>query len=159
MNLPMERISAGLFDQLVLRPITLAGRLLGEDAWRAMDRATESLSRQAGKWMKRRLSAEGPHPLSSAMELVDRCEGWVGIQGSWEIVDERTVLRRVPHCPFLHRLSGSPAFCNRLGLTMGREALAAAFPNREIDFEILSTLSNGNDCCTYRIHLKNPDPG
>jgi hypothetical protein len=42
---------------------------------------------------------------------------------------------------------------------MGRAALAGAFPNQELEFEILSTLSLGNDCCTYRIHLKNPGSG
>jgi len=152
-----ERISAGLFDQLVLRPITLAGRLMGEPAWRSMDRVTGSLSRLTGRVMRQRMNAEGPHPLSPAMELTDLCEGWVGIRGNWEIVDEQTVLRKVPNCPFLERLSGSSTFCTRLGLTMGRETLATAFPKQEIDFQILSTLSLGEPCCTYRIHLKNPE--
>jgi len=149
-----ERMSAGLFDRFVLHPITLAGRLLGDGAWNSMDRITARLSRAAGRAMRARRGAAGePHALSGAMALVDRCEGWVGIRGGWEIVDERTVLRKVPHCPFLNRLSGSSAFCTRLGLTMGKEALAGAFPGQAIEFDILSTLSQGDPCCTYRLHL------
>jgi hypothetical protein len=122
-----------------------------------MDRVTGSLSRLTGRVVRRRLATDGPHPLSSAMELTDLCEGWVGIKGDWEIVDEQTVLRKVPNCPFLERLSGSSTFCTRLGLTMGREALISAFPRQEIDFQILSTLSQGDACCTYLLHLKNPE--
>jgi len=154
-----ERVSGVLFDQLVLRPITLAGARMGERAWVPMDRATAALSRLAGAVLARRPRPGGGHPLAAAMELVDRCEAWVGIHGGWEIVDERTVLRKVPRCPFRERLSGSSAFCTRLGLTMGREALSAAFPRQAIDFQILSTLSQGHDCCTYRLHLRDPAGG
>ncbi len=150
----LEKVSAGLFSRFVLGPINLADRFLGEGIWDPLDRTTQTLSRAAGRILRSSLSPKGTHPLSAAMDLVDRCEGWVGVRGDWEIVDDRTVLRKVPECPFLHRLSGRPTFCTRLGLTMGREALASAFPDQGIEFEILSTLSRGDDCCTYRLHLR-----
>ena len=152
---PMERFSALLFDTLVLRPIILADRFLGERVWDPLDRVTGTLSRTAGKALRSAAStAAGSHPLSAAMDLIDRCEAMVGARGGWEVVDEKTVLRKVPDCPFLPRLSGNPTFCRRLGLTMGREALATAFPGQRIDFEILGTLSGGDPCCTYRLQLR-----
>jgi len=151
----MERVSVLPFDTLVLRPIFLADRFLGEGVWNRLDRATAVLSRGAGKAFRSSAAAAGGlHALSAAMELVDRCEAMVGVRGGWEIVDEKTVLRQVPACPFLHRLSGHPTFCRRLGLTMGKEALTAAFPNQKIEFDILGTLSAGDPCCTYRLHLR-----
>lgn len=149
----LEKVSAELFSSFVLGPINLADRFFGEGIWDPLDRTTQALSRMVGKALRSTLSQEGPHPLSPAMDLVDRCEGWVGVRGAWEVVDDRTVLRRVTECPFLKRLSGLPTFCTRLGLTMGKEALASAFPDQKIDFEILSTLSGGDACCTYRLHL------
>lgn len=150
----LENLSLRLFDTFVLRPITFADRFLGQGVWDPLDKAFATLSRTAGRVLRSSLSTEGPHSLSAAMELVDRCEGWVGVKGTWEIVDERTVLRKVPDCPFLKRLSGNPTFCTRLGLTMGKEALCTAFPDQTIDFEIQSTLSQGDPCCTYRLHLQ-----
>ena len=152
----LETLSSRLFDTFVLHPITMADRFLGKGAWDSLDKATGTLSRAVGRILRTSLSAEGPHSLSAAMELVDRCEGWVGVKGTWEIVDERTVLRKVPDCPFLKRLSGKPTFCTRLGLTMGKETLCTAFPDQKIDFEIQSTLSQGDPSCTYRLHLR-PD--
>ena len=152
----LEKILALLFDNLFLRPVYLADQVLGENIWLPLDRVTGVISRTAGRVLRSSISTSGAHPLSAAMELIDRCEGWVGVRGGWEIVDEQTVLRKVPDCPFLHRLSGKPAFCQRLGLTMGRDALATVFPGQKIEFEILSTLSAGDPCCTYRLHIS-PD--
>jgi hypothetical protein len=34
---------------------------------------------------------------------------------------------------------------------MGKEAFRSAFPEHEITFEILSTISQGHPCCTYKL--------
>ena len=150
----MERITTFAFDRMVLQPIALADRLFGERAWEALDHLTSILSFQTGRFMRNRLPKDGPHKLSAVMELVDRCEGWAGVRGTWEVQDENTVLRKVAECPFQTTLSGTPAFCTRLGTIMGRASLAGAFPEQKFEYEILSTLSQGHDCCIYRIHLK-----
>jgi len=150
----LERVSSRCFDTLVLLPITVAHRRLGEDIWNPLDRVAGLLSRYAGLILGPIISGSGEHKLSSAMELIDRVEALVGVRGSWEILDDKTVLRKVPSCPFAERLSRSSSFCMRLGVTMGQQALSHAFPEKQIDFEILSTISNGDPCCSYRIRLR-----
>ena len=146
-----QRVSGRLFEALVLVPVTTAHRLAGEGVWDRLDPATGTLSRVAGTVIGPLVKGKSAHRLSRAMEFIDRVEAAVGVYGTWEQVDEKTVLRKVPSCPFAKRLSGSSAFCTRLGTTMGKEALRSAFPEHEIKFEILSTISQGHSCCTYKL--------
>lgn len=146
-----QKISGRLFDALVLVPLTTAHRLAGEGVWDRLDPATGTLSRVAGRVVGPLVKGQSAHRLSRAMEFIDRVEAAVGVYGTWEHVDERTVLRKVPSCPFAKRLSRSSSFCTRLGTTMGKEALKSAFPEEGIEFEILSTISQGHPCCTYKL--------
>lgn len=70
------------FDRLVLFPITVAQRTLGEGIWNPLDQVTGTLSRVAGRIMGPFLSGRGMHQLSSAMELVDKVEAAVGVRGT-----------------------------------------------------------------------------
>ncbi len=147
----LEGISSRCFDVLVLLPIRTAHRLIGDEVWDRLEPVTASLSRTVGKVMGPFMKTTGHHQLSRAMAFIDTVEAIVGVHGTWEVVDDATVVRKVPACPFGRKLSSSPSFCTRLGSIMGKEALRSAFPEQGIEFEIHSTISQGHPCCTYKL--------
>jgi len=109
--------------------------------------------RVAGGVLRPVIAAEKKEALYVATVLMDRIEGFLGIKGAWEVLDERSAVRKVHACPFARRLHGSSQFCTLLGGAMGRESVAGLYPGREVVFEVRRTLSQGEPFCEYFLRV------
>ena len=149
----LEKISALVFDAAVLVPLKIAHRIGGDSIWPPLEAVTAISSRAAGGVLRPVIGAENKAALPVATVLMDRIEGLLGIEGEWEMLDERSAVRKVRSCPFAGRLHGSSQFCTLLGGAMGRESVAGLYPGREVVFEVRRTLSQGEPFCEYFLRV------
>ena len=158
--LSRDRIHAGLtravavaFEGTVLLPMRLAHAVTGDALWPPVEAVTAVSTRAVGTATRRLLSPDGKEALSLSIALMDRAEALFGIEGAWERLDETSAVKRVPTCPFADRLHRTHRFCTLIGGAMGREFVAALYPDREVVFEVRKTLSQGSPFCEYYLRV------
>ncbi len=144
-----SRLAARLFSSLVIVPVRLAHRALGDGIWSPLEALAAGLGAVAGT-VARPLLGSGPpeaHPLAPVVRLTNLVEGSLGIEGTDEFLDPETARRTVHRCPFAADLTYATQFCTRLGCTAGKAASRSIVPGS--DFEVLATLSRGDPHCEY----------
>ncbi len=149
----IEKISALIFDAAVLVPLKIVHRIGGDSIWPPLEAVTAISSRVAGGVLRPVIGADNKAALPVAIVLMDRIEAFLGIEGTWEMLDEKSAVRKVRACPFAGRLHGSSQFCTLLGGAMGRESVAGLYPGREVVFEVRRTLSQGEPFCEYFLRV------
>ena len=83
------------------------------------------------------------------MHIVDWADGLIGAEGDWVKIGSTRAVKRITSCPYAERLKASPAFCTKLGVTMGREAFRAYYPEAKVCYAIPQTKSQGASYCEY----------
>ena len=145
------KLAARLFDAAVLTPLCWGHGRIGAGMWPPLEVGCRSVTRLAGRIASPLALLARGSTLGPAMMFVDLAEGIFGITGEWEIVDDATVIRRVPSCPFAAKLrdKNTTEFCTILGLALGEGFMAGFGPRGTLSFEIRSTISCGGACCEY----------
>jgi hypothetical protein len=150
---PVSRLLGSLFAASCLAPIRLASRVLPEQIWPPLEWLGKRTAAAAARLTRPALN-DGPHRLQAAMEFVHLAESLVGIAGDWEIIDKDSAVRRVYRCPHARRLEGTTGFCTRLGAALGQGLSESLVDDPDtVRFEVLSTLSQGDPCCEYRLAI------
>jgi hypothetical protein len=149
---PVTRAAGAVFATAVLDPIRVGSALFPTGIWTPLEWLSYRVA-WAGARITRPLLERPRHPLDAAMRFVDLVEGLVGIEGDWEILDGRRVVRRVRRCPHARRLARTSEFCTRLGQVLGQGLAEALVDDPSVCFEVVGTLSQGRPCCEYRLSV------
>ena len=149
-------LAARLFDAAVLTPLCWGHGRIGAGMWPPLEAGCRTVTRLAGRVASPLLLVAEGSTLRTVMMLIDLAEGIFGITGEWEILDQKTAVRRVPRCPFAAKLRdrNTTQFCTILGRAIGEEFMAGLSPGGNLSFEIRSTISCGGECCEYVVRRR-----
>ena len=147
-------ISEKFLSYLVIKPIRLAHLAFGNRIWPPLEQLAAVVGHIAGTLaapiLNHRYARE--HSLSPIMHFVDIVEGSLGVQGDHEIIDAHKAKKVVHACPYAQELQSISEFCTRLGCIAGQKAFNRINP--AVEYEIRSTISQGDSCCEYVYRLQ-----
>lgn len=122
----------------------------GEGGYEIWERLGSRLAKVVGKFARLR-QREWQQPIEGMMQIVDWADDLIGAEGEWEKIGSTRAVKRIASCPHAERLKASPAFCTKLGVTMGREAFRAYYHEAKVCYAIPQTKSQGASYCEYML--------